>query len=300
MEAKKSGFAVLIGRPNVGKSTLMNRLIGMKIAITSPRPQTTRNSIRTVLTTEKGQIVFVDTPGLHKAKNRLGDYMMAAAGRALSEADVLLWLVEPKTQISDEDMAIAEKIKSVEAPVFLIINKMDTVKGPEILKVIDTWKDVLPFKEIIPVSALKEEGLTDLLGSIYRYLPEGAYFYGEDEVTDEPIKQLAAELIREKALRLLDKEIPHGIAVMMERMEKREDKDIYDVDAVIVCEKASHKGIIIGKGGKMLKQIGMNARPGIEKLLEAKVNLKLWVKVKENWRESELQVANFGYDRKEI
>ncbi len=300
MEAKKSGFAVLIGRPNVGKSTLMNRLIGMKIAITSPRPQTTRNSIRTVLTTEKGQIVFVDTPGLHKAKNRLGDYMMAAAGRALSEADVLLWLVEPKTQISDADMAIAEKIKSVEAPVFLIINKMDTVKGPEILKVIDTWKDVLPFKEIIPVSALKEEGLTDLLGSIYRYLPEGAYFYGEDEVTDEPIKQLAAELIREKALRLLDKEIPHGIAVMMERMEKREDKDIYDVDAVIVCEKASHKGIIIGKGGKMLKQIGMNARPGIEKLLEAKVNLKLWVKVKENWRESELQVANFGYDRKEI
>ena len=300
MEAKKSGFAVLIGRPNVGKSTLMNRLIGMKIAITSPRPQTTRNSIRTVLTTEKGQIVFVDTPGLHKAKNRLGDYMMAAAGRALSEADVLLWLVEPKTQISDADMAIAEKIKSVEAPVFLIINKMDTVKGPEILKVIDTWKDVLHFKEIIPVSALKEEGLTDLLGSIYRYLPEGAYFYGEDEVTDEPIKQLAAELIREKALRLLDKEIPHGIAVMMERMEKREDKDIYDVDAVIVCEKASHKGIIIGKGGKMLKQIGMNARPGIEKLLEAKVNLKLWVKVKENWRESELQVANFGYDRKEI
>ncbi len=300
MEAKKSGFAVLIGRPNVGKSTLMNRLIGMKIAITSPRPQTTRNSIRTVLTTEKGQIVFVDTPGLHKAKNRLGDYMMAAAGRALSEADVLLWLVEPKNQISDADMAIAEKIKSVEAPVFLIINKMDTVKGPEILKVIDTWKDVLPFKEIIPVSALKEEGLTDLLGSIYRYLPEGAYFYGEDEVTDEPIKQLAAELIREKALRLLDKEIPHGIAVMMERMEKREDKDIYDVDAVIVCEKASHKGIIIGKGGKMLKQIGMNARPGIEKLLEAKVNLKLWVKVKENWRESELQVANFGYDRKEI
>ncbi|MCR4936817.1 MAG: GTPase Era [Lachnospiraceae bacterium] len=300
MEAKKSGFAVLIGRPNVGKSTLMNRLIGMKIAITSPRPQTTRNSIRTVLTTEKGQIVFVDTPGLHKAKNRLGDYMMAAAGRALSEADVLLWLVEPKTQISDADMAIAEKIKSFEAPVFLIINKMDTVKGPEILKVIDTWKDVLPFKEIIPVSALKEEGLTDLLGSIYRYLPEGAYFYGEDEVTDEPIKQLAAELIREKALRLLDKEIPHGIAVMMERMEKREDKDIYDVDAVIVCEKASHKGIIIGKGGKMLKQIGMNARPGIEKLLEAKVNLKLWVKVKENWRESELQVANFGYDRKEI
>lgn len=300
MEAKKSGFAVLIGRPNVGKSTLMNRLIGMKIAITSPRPQTTRNSIRTVLTTEKGQIVFVDTPGLHKAKNRLGDYMMAAAGRALSEADVLLWLVEPKTQISDADMAIAEKIKSVEAPVFLIINKMDTVKGPEILKVIDAWKDVLPFKEIIPVSALKEEGLTDLLGSIYRYLPEGAYFYGEDEVTDEPIKQLAAELIREKALRLLDKEIPHGIAVMMERMEKREDKDIYDVDAVIVCEKASHKGIIIGKGGKMLKQIGMNARPGIEKLLEAKVNLKLWVKVKENWRESELQVANFGYDRKEI
>ena len=290
----------MIGRPNVGKSTLMNRLIGMKIAITSPRPQTTRNSIRTVLTTEKGQIVFVDTPGLHKAKNRLGDYMMAAAGRALSEADVLLWLVEPKTQISDADMAIAEKIKSVEAPVFLIINKMDTVKGPEILKVIDTWKDVLPFKEIIPVSALKEEGLTDLLGSIYRYLPEGAYFYGEDEVTDEPIKQLAAELIREKALRLLDKEIPHGIAVMMERMEKREDKDIYDVDAVIVCEKASHKGIIIGKGGKMLKQIGMNARPGIEKLLEAKVNLKLWVKVKENWRESELQVANFGYDRKEI
>ncbi|MCR5210456.1 MAG: GTPase Era [Lachnospiraceae bacterium] len=297
---KKSGFVVLAGKPNVGKSTLMNRLIGEKIAITSPRPQTTRNRIRTVLTEERGQIVFVDTPGLHKARNKLGDYMMAAADRSIKEADLVLWLVEPKAEIPEAELRIAEQLREIKLPIILVINKIDTVKKPEILKVIDAYQKLCEFAEIIPVSAIKAQGIDDLLGSIFKHLKEGPFFFDEDELTDQPIRQLAAELIREKALRLLDKEIPHGIAVLIDRMEKREGKDIYDVEATIVCEKESHKGIIIGKKGSMLREIGTQARPGIERLLETKVNLKLWVKVRENWRESDLLVANFGYSKDDL
>lgn len=297
---KKSGFVVLAGKPNVGKSTLMNRLIGEKIAITSPRPQTTRNRIRTVLTEERGQIVFVDTPGLHKAKNKLGDYMMAAADRSIKEADLVLWLVEPKAEIPEAELRIAEQLREIKLPIILVINKIDTVKKPEILKVIDAYQKLCEFAEIIPVSAIKAQGIDDLLGSIFEHLKPGPFFFDEDELTDQPIRQLAAELIREKALRLLDKEIPHGIAVLIDRMEKRDGRDIYDVDATIVCERESHKGIIIGKKGAMLREIGSQARPGIERLLETQVNLKLWVKVRENWRESDLLVANFGYSKDDL
>ncbi|MBP5195128.1 MAG: GTPase Era, partial [Lachnospiraceae bacterium] len=294
-ENKKAGFCVLAGRPNVGKSTLMNRLIGTKIAITSPKPQTTRNSIRTVYTDDRGQAVFIDTPGIHKSKNRLSDYMMAAVGSSMKDADLILWLVEPKSNIPDEDRQIAERIKGEGVPVFLVINKIDTVKKPELLKVIDAYKDLCSFKEIIPVSALKQEGLEELMSCIFDTLPEGPAFYPDDELTDEPMRHIAAEIIREKALLLIDKEIPHGIAVMIDRMEKRQDKDMTDIEATIVCEKESHKGIIIGKKGVMLRDIGMKARPEIERLIGTKVYLQLWVKVKENWRDSDVLVANFGY-----
>ncbi len=297
---KKSGFAVLIGRPNVGKSTLMNHLIGQKIAITSPRPQTTRNRIQTVYTDERGQVIFVDTPGLHKAKNKLGDYMMAAANRSIKEADIVLWLIEPDKQVNDRDADIAGQIKDLKLPVFLVINKIDTVKKPVLLEVIEVYRKLLDFNEIIPVSALKNEGLDDLMKSVFEYLPEGPYYFDEDELTDQPVRQIAAELIREKTLRLLDKEIPHGIAVVIDSMKTREGRKLCDIDATIICEKNSHKGIIIGKNGAMLKTIGSQARPEIEKLLEMKVNLKLWVKVKENWRDSDLFVANFGYNKNDF
>ncbi|MBQ1736175.1 MAG: GTPase Era [Lachnospiraceae bacterium] len=299
-ENKKAGFCVLAGRPNVGKSTLMNRLIGTKIAITSPKPQTTRNSIRTVYTDDRGQAVFIDTPGIHKSKNRLSDYMMAAVGSSMKDADLILWLVEPKSNIPDEDRQIAERIKGEGVPVFLVINKIDTVKKPELLKVIDAYKDLCSFKEIIPVSALKQEGLEELMSCIFDTLPEGPAFYPDDELTDEPMRHIAAEIIREKALLLIDKEIPHGIAVMIDRMEKRQDKDMTDIEATIVCEKESHKGIIIGKKGVMLRDIGMKARPEIERLIGTKVYLQLWVKVKENWRDSDVLVANFGYRKDQI
>lgn len=299
-ENKKAGFCVLAGRPNVGKSTLMNRLIGTKIAITSPKPQTTRNSIRTVYTDDRGQAVFIDTPGIHKSKNRLSDYMMAAVGSSMKDADLILWLVEPKSNIPDEDRQIAERIKGEGVPVFLVINKIDTVKKPELLKVIDAYKDLCCFKEIIPVSALKQEGLEELMSCIFDTLPEGPAFYPDDELTDEPMRHIAAEIIREKALLLIDKEIPHGIAVMIDRMEKRQDKDMTDIEATIVCEKESHKGIIIGKKGVMLRDIGMKARPEIERLIGTKVYLQLWVKVKENWRDSDVLVANFGYRKDQI
>lgn len=299
-ENKRAGFCVLAGRPNVGKSTLMNRLIGTKIAITSPKPQTTRNSIRTVYTDDRGQAVFIDTPGIHKSKNRLSDYMMAAVGSSMKDADLILWLVEPKSNIPDEDRQIAERIKGEGVPVFLVINKIDTVKKPELLKVIDAYKDLCSFKEIIPVSALKNDGLEELMACIFGALPEGPAFYPDDELTDEPMRHIAAEIIREKALLLIDKEIPHGIAVMIDRMEKRQDKDMTDIEATIVCEKESHKGIIIGKKGVMLRDIGMKARPEIERLIGTKVYLQLWVKVKENWRDSDVLVANFGYRKDQI
>ena len=296
----KSGFVTLIGRPNVGKSTLMNHLIGQKIAITSEKPQTTRNRIQTVYTDERGQIIFLDTPGIHKAKNKLGEYMVNVAENTLKEVDVILWLVEPTTFIGAGERHIAEQLSKIKTPVILVINKIDTVKSKEeILTFIAAYKDILNFAEIIPVSALKEMNIEDVKSSIFKYLPAGPQFYDEDTVTDQPMRQIAAEVIREKALRMLDDEIPHGIAVVIDQMKERPN-GIIDVDATIVCERDSHKGIIIGKGGSMLKRIGTAARMEIENLMDTKVNLKLWVKVRREWRDSDMYMKNYGYNPKEI
>lgn len=296
----KSGFAAIIGRPNVGKSTLMNHLIGQKIAITSKKPQTTRNRIQTVYTCEDGQIVFLDTPGIHKAKNKLGEYMVNVAERTLKDVDVILWLVEPTTYIGAGDQHIAQQLKGVNVPVILVINKIDTIKKEEVLAVIDAYRKICDFAEIIPVSALRGLNTQDIIESILKYLPYGPQFYDEDTVTDQPQRQIVAEMIREKALHALDEEIPHGIAVSIDRMKERPGGKIVDIDATIICERDSHKGIIIGKQGSMLKKIGSNARFEIERMLEMKVNLKLWVKVKKDWRDSDFLIKDFGYDKKEI
>ncbi len=299
-QMQKSGFATLIGRPNVGKSTLMNRLIGQKIAITSNKPQTTRNRIQTVYTCDQGQIIFLDTPGIHKAKNKLGEYMVNVAERTLREVDVILWLVEPSTFIGAGERHIAEQLKKAKTPVILVINKTDTVKREEILVFIDTYRKLYDFDEIVPVSALNGNNTDTLIEQIFKYLPYGPQYYDEDTVTDQPMRQIVAELIREKALRCLDEEIPHGIAVSIDQMKERKDGGICDIDATIICEKDSHKGIIIGKQGAMLKKIGSAARYEIERMMEMKVNLKLWVKVKKDWRDSDYLIKNFGYDKKDF
>ena len=296
----KSGFVTLIGRPNVGKSTLMNQLIGQKIAITSHKPQTTRNRIQTVYTSQEGQIVFVDTPGIKKAKNKLGEYMVSVAERTLREVDVILWLVEPSDFVGPGDRHIAERLKKVNTPVILVINKTDTVKKEELLPFIDTYRKIHDFDEIVPVSALKGDNTEVLIQQIFKYLPYGPSFFDEDTVTDQPMRQIAAELIREKALRCLDEEIPHGIAVSIESMKTRSGGKVTDIEAVIICEKDSHKGIIIGKQGAMLKKIGSAARYEIEQQLEHKVNLQLWVKVKKDWRDSDYLIKNFGYNKNDI
>jgi GTP-binding protein Era len=298
-EVFKSGFVTLIGRPNVGKSTLMNRMIGQKIAITSNKPQTTRNRIQTVYHDERGQIVFLDTPGIHKAKNKLGEFMVNAAERTFQEVDIVLWLVEATTFIGKGERHIVEQLKKSQAVVILVMNKIDTVQKNEVLECIAAYKDILDFAEIIPVSARTGEGVDDLIQTMFDYLQEGPQFYDEDTVTDQPERQIVAELIREKALRLLSDEIPHGIAVSIDRMKKRPDKNLYDIDATIVCEKTSHKGIIIGKQGSMLKKIGTDARIEIEDFLQAKANLKLWVKIKKDWRDSDFLLKNFGYKENE-
>lgn len=299
-KSTKSGFVTLIGRPNVGKSTLMNRLIGQKIAITSNKPQTTRNRIQTVYTDERGQIVFLDTPGIHKAKNKLGEYMVNVAENTLKEVDVILWLVEPTTFIGAGERHIAEQLQKVTTPVILVINKVDTVKKEEILVFIDAYRKIYDFAEIIPVSALKGTNTDDVVETIFKYLPYGPMFYDEDTVTDQPMRQIVAELIREKALRCLDEEIPHGIAVYIDTMKERKTGDIIDIEATIVCERESHKGIIIGKQGQMLKKIGTQARKEIENMMDIKINLKLWVKVRKEWRDSDVQLKNFGYNPKDV
>ena len=291
----KSGFVTLIGRPNVGKSTLMNQLIGQKIAITSNKPQTTRNRIQTVLTTDDGQIVFVDTPGIHKAKNKLGEYMVNVAERTLNEVDVVLWLVEPTTFIGAGEQHIISQLKKVTTPVVLVINKIDSVKKEDVLPAIAAYKDVYDFAEIVPVSARNGDNTDELVKVIMKYLPYGPQFYDEDTITDQPERQIVSELIREKALRNLNDEIPHGVAVAIDRMKERPGGTLIDIDATIVCERNSHKGIIIGKQGSMLKKIGTDARRDIEALLDCKVNLKLWVKVKKDWRDSDFLIENFGY-----
>ena len=297
----KSGVVKIIGRPNVGKSTLMNHLIGQKIAITSNKPQTTRNRIQTVYTDmERGQIVFLDTPGIHQAKNKLGEYMVNVAEHTLSEVDVILWLVEPSTFIGAGEQHIIKQLKKTKTPVILIINKVDTVEREKILEYIDAYRKVFDFAEIVPASALREQNLDTVVDVIFKYLPYGPMFYDEETVTDQPERAIVAEIIREKALHALDDEIPHGIAVYIDRMKERRGQNIIDIDATIVCERDSHKGIIIGKGGSMLKKIGSNARYEMERLLDTQVNLKLWVKVRKDWRDSELMMKNFGYNKDDI
>ncbi|MCR5234740.1 MAG: GTPase Era [Lachnospiraceae bacterium] len=298
MSDQRSGFAAIVGRPNVGKSTLMNCLIGQKIAITSNKPQTTRNRIQTVYTCDEGQIVFLDTPGIHKAKNRLGEYMVKSVNMAIRDVDVVLWLVEADEHIGPTDRQIAEKLGNVGVPLILVINKIDTVKRDELIKIIDVYRKLCDFSEVVPVSALKGNNTDTLIEQIFKYLPYGMPFYDEDTVTDQPQRQIAAEMIREKALKCLDEEIPHGIAVTIEQMKFQ--KDIVHIDATIICEKESHKGIIIGRQGKMLKKIGSAARYEIERMLEMQVNLKLWVRVKKDWRDSDVLLKNYGYDTKAL
>lgn len=291
----KSGFVAIVGRPNVGKSTLMNRLIGQKIAITSNKAQTTRNRIQTVYTDDEAQIVFLDTPGINRAKNKLGEYMMNVAHNTLNEVDVVMWVVEATTFIGAGERHIIEVLEKIKTPVILVINKIDTVDEEGIFDAIKTYKDVYGFEDIVPVSALKGKNDRELIKTIKKHLPYGPQFYDEDTVTDQPERQIVAELIREQALRQLDKEIPHGIAVVIDRMKERPDGGLIDIDATIICERDSHKGIIIGKQGAMLKNIGTKARVSMENLLDCKVNLKLWVKVKKDWRDSDTLLKNYGY-----
>ncbi len=312
METKedfKSGYVTIIGRPNVGKSTLMNRLIGQKIAITSDKPQTTRNKIQTVYTCPEAQIIFVDTPGIHKAKNRLGDYMDKVAYTSTNDVDVILMLVEPTTFIGAGERTILESLKNATAPVILVINKTDSLtdsKGEsrqeKLAECIKAYSECFDFAEIVPVSAKKGSGTKELLNTMIKYLPYGPMYYDEDTVTEVTEREIAAEIIREKALRLLGDEVPHGIAVTIDKWHDRESASgeaISDIEATIVCERDSHKGIIIGRGGSMLKNIGTKARIDIEKDLGYKVNLKLWVKVRKDWRDSEKLIKSFGYSEEE-
>ncbi|MBE5914042.1 MAG: GTPase Era [Pseudobutyrivibrio ruminis] len=298
----RSGFVTIVGRPNVGKSTLMNHIIGQKIAITSNKPQTTRNRIQTVYTDEEvGQIVFLDTPGMHEAKNKLGEYMMSAAKSTINDVDLILWLVEPDTKVGAADKKIAELLSTADAPIMLVINKIDMADGVKVGETISAFKDLCDFVEVVPVSALHGEGCEDLLSTIFKYLPEGPAFYDPETVTNQTLREITAEIIREKSLHALNDEVPHGIGILIDSMKERPGKrPMWDIEATIVCEKNSHKGIIIGKGGAMIKKIGTNARYEIEKLLEAKVNLKLFVKVKKDWRESEYDLKTFGYKKEDL
>jgi GTP-binding protein Era len=296
---KKSGFVTIIGRPNVGKSTLMNHLIGQKIAIMSDKPQTTRNRIQTILTNDLGQIVFIDTPGIHVPMTKLGEFMNTSAETTLNEVDAVLWLIEPDKKIGKGDRYIIERLARVETPVFLVINKMDTIAKNELLEVIATYKDQYSFKDIIPISALKGENTDILLDRIFDVLEDGPMYFPEDMVTDQPERQICAELIREKVLLNMEQEIPHGVAVVIDQMKERESQAIIDIDATIVCEKDSHKGMVIGKQGAMLKKIGSMARRDMENLLGSKVNLKIWVRVKKDWRDSDYLLKNYGYTNKE-
>ena len=297
MEKKffRSGFVALVGRPNVGKSTLMNQLIGEKIAIISPKPQTTRNRIQTILTKENFQAIFIDTPGIHKSKHKLGDYMVKAAVTALNEVDVVLMLAEPDERGAEADRFVLEYLTGIQTPVILVLNKIDTEEKSSILARTKEYSARYPFREIVPLSAKTGENCDTLLSVLYQYLPEGPMYFPEDMVTDQPERQIAAEIIREKALQLLQDEIPHGIAVTVESFKERPDKDLVDISVEIYCERKSHKGMIIGKGGQMLKKIASAARTDCEELLGTKVNLQCWVKIREDWRDNERQLDNLGF-----
>ena len=294
-----SGFVSLIGRPNVGKSTLMNHLIGEKIAIISPKPQTTRNKIQSILTKDDFQVVFIDTPGIHKPKYKLDDYMVKAAETTFGEVDAVLMLIEPLAKVLPEDENVLERLKRVKTPVILVINKTDCFDEEKVLKTTEIFSKLYNFKEIVPVSAMTGKNTDELMKVIKKYLSEGPKYFPDDMVTDQPERQIVSEIIREKALRLLRDEIPHGIAVEISSMKKRNDKNLVDVEATIFCERESHKGIIIGKGGTMLKKIGTQAREDITRLLGSEVNLQVWVKVKKDWRDSDFLIKNFGYNKEE-
>ena len=291
-----SGFVSLVGRPNVGKSTLMNRLIGEKIAIISNKPQTTRNRVQSILTKDDFQIVFIDTPGIHKPRHKLGEFMVKSAETTLNEVDAVLMLIEPADRVLEADRLIIEKFSKIKSPVILVINKVDSTDKERVFKVIDNYRKLYDFAEIVPISALEGTNTDELLEVIKKYLPEGPQYFPSDMITDQPERQIAAEIIREKALRLLQEEIPHGIAVEIMEMKKRPEGNMVDVRATIYCEKDSHKGIIIGKHGAMLKKFGTNAREDIQKLLGSPIYLDLWVKVKKDWRDNDFLLKNFGYE----
>lgn len=290
----KSGFVTIIGRPNVGKSTLLNAIVGEKIAIISNKPQTTRNKILAIRTSEKSQIIFTDTPGIHKPKNKLGQYMVKVANESVGEMDVVLFVVDATNKTTDSEKKIAENLANLKAPVILVINKIDLVQKESLLPMIADFSSLHNFEAIIPISALKNDGVERLLDEIVQHIPKGPAFFPEDMITDQPEKQIAAEIIREKLLWLLDKEVPHGIAI--EILQMKENNKVTNIQANIYCEKASHKGIIIGKNGALLKKVGTMARIDIQKMLGKKVYLELWVKVKDDWRNNNYLIKNFGYE----
>lgn len=293
--AYKSGFISIIGRPNVGKSTFLNRVIGQKIAIMSDKPQTTRNKVQGVLSTEDSQLIFIDTPGIHKPKHKLGDFMMKVAQNTLKGVDLILFMVNAEEGFGRGEEFIIEKFQTVNTPIFLIINKIDKIHPDELFTVIESYKEKYPFKEIVPISALEGNNVEHLLGVIKKYLPEGPQYYPADQVTDHPERFIVSELIREKALHLTREEIPHSLAVVIEKMERRQDKDVIHVMATIIVERDSQKGIVIGKQGSMLKEIGKLARTDIENLLGSKVFLELWVKVQKDWRNKMAQLRDYGF-----
>jgi GTPase len=295
----KSGFISIIGRPNVGKSTFLNRVIGQKIAIMSDKAQTTRNKIQGVLTVDDAQMIFIDTPGIHKPKHKLGDFMMKVAVNTLKEVDLILFMVNAEEGFGRGEEFILEKFQTVNTPIFLVINKIDQVHPDQLLPIIESYKEKYPFKEIVPISALEGNNVEQLLGQIKSFLPEGPQYYPADQVTDHPERFIITELIREKALHLTREEIPHSLAVVLDKMERREGKDIIDVMATVIVERDSQKGIIIGKQGSMLKEIGKRARVDIENLLGSKVYLELWVKVQKDWRNKMSQLRDYGFNEDE-
>lgn len=291
----KSGFISIIGRPNVGKSTFLNRVIGQKIAIMSDKPQTTRNKVQGVLTTDDSQLIFIDTPGIHKPKHKLGDFMMKVAQNTLKGVDLILFMVNAEEGYGRGEEFIIEKFQSVKTPIFLIINKIDKIHPDELLTLIESYKEKHPFQEIVPISALEGNNVERLLDVIKKYLPEGPQYYPADQVTDHPERFIVSELIREKALHLTREEIPHSLAVVIDKMERRQDKDVINVMATVIVERDSQKGIVIGKQGSMLKEIGKLARMDIEALLGSKVFLELWVKVQKDWRNKMNQLRDYGF-----
>lgn len=291
----KSGFVTVIGRPNVGKSTLLNQVIGEKISIISDKPQTTRNKIQMVYTEDDFQVVFLDTPGIQMPKNILGEYMLKISKSTLEEVDVIAFMVDESMDVGKMDKYILDELSTVSTPIVLLINKTDKLNRDEIMTLIQKYKDIGLFKEIIPISAINNDNIDNFIKVLKEMLPEGPQYFPDDMITDQPERFIISEIIREKALLNLEEEVPHGIVVGIEGIKDRNNKDLIDVFATIYCEKESHKGIVIGKNGKMLKEIGQSAREDIEKLLGSKVNLQIWVKVEKNWRERDNKVKYFGY-----